>query len=156
MFCCSLTLFVVPFYLGGQDIFMTDEQKKYYNAMKKLGSKKPQKPIPRPEVSKSNLPQLEFDFYQFGQLISHFKLLQSVLRMCKPLMSIVMHREGCAKVDSACLNILSPSFLRIILAQQEGCSFKKKLKDLITVTFLPNRKLILPTYLLLELLFCCV
>uniref|UniRef100_A0A8D0CIC6 Sodium channel protein n=1 Tax=Scleropages formosus TaxID=113540 RepID=A0A8D0CIC6_SCLFO len=32
-----------------QDIFMTEEQKKYYNAMKKLGSKKPQKPIPRPK-----------------------------------------------------------------------------------------------------------
>lgn len=29
---------------------MTEEQKKYYNAMKKLGSKKPQKPIPRPLV----------------------------------------------------------------------------------------------------------
>uniref|UniRef100_A0A672N5X7 Sodium channel protein n=1 Tax=Sinocyclocheilus grahami TaxID=75366 RepID=A0A672N5X7_SINGR len=34
--------------IGCQDIFMTEEQKKYYNAMKKLGSKKPQKPIPRP------------------------------------------------------------------------------------------------------------
>uniref|UniRef100_A0A8C2VP99 Sodium channel protein n=1 Tax=Chinchilla lanigera TaxID=34839 RepID=A0A8C2VP99_CHILA len=34
--------------LGGQDIFMTEEQKKYYNAMKKLGTKKPLKPIPRP------------------------------------------------------------------------------------------------------------
>ncbi|XP_075701879.1 sodium channel protein type 4 subunit alpha isoform X3 [Rhinoderma darwinii] len=34
---------------GGKDIFMTEEQKKYYNAMKKLGSKKPVKPIPRPE-----------------------------------------------------------------------------------------------------------
>uniref|UniRef100_A0A3P9QGB2 Sodium channel protein n=1 Tax=Poecilia reticulata TaxID=8081 RepID=A0A3P9QGB2_POERE len=32
-----------------RDIFMTEEQKKYYNAMKKLGSKKPQKPIPRPQ-----------------------------------------------------------------------------------------------------------
>ncbi|XP_020773995.1 sodium channel protein type 4 subunit alpha A [Boleophthalmus pectinirostris] len=31
-----------------KDIFMTEEQKKYYEAMKKLGSKKPQKPIPRP------------------------------------------------------------------------------------------------------------
>uniref|UniRef100_A0A3B4XTB6 Sodium channel protein n=1 Tax=Seriola lalandi dorsalis TaxID=1841481 RepID=A0A3B4XTB6_SERLL len=30
-------------------IFMTEEQKKYYNAMKKLGSKKPQKPVPRPD-----------------------------------------------------------------------------------------------------------
>uniref|UniRef100_A0A6I8NPH1 Sodium channel protein n=1 Tax=Ornithorhynchus anatinus TaxID=9258 RepID=A0A6I8NPH1_ORNAN len=34
--------------IRGQDIFMTEEQKKYYNAMKKLGSKRPQKPIPRP------------------------------------------------------------------------------------------------------------
>uniref|UniRef100_A0A2K6TYY8 Sodium channel protein n=1 Tax=Saimiri boliviensis boliviensis TaxID=39432 RepID=A0A2K6TYY8_SAIBB len=34
--------------ISGQDIFMTEEQKKYYNAMKKLGSKKPLKPIPRP------------------------------------------------------------------------------------------------------------
>uniref|UniRef100_E1BHM6 Sodium channel protein n=1 Tax=Bos taurus TaxID=9913 RepID=E1BHM6_BOVIN len=35
--------------LGGQDVFLTEEQKKYYNAMKKLGSKKPQRPIPRPQ-----------------------------------------------------------------------------------------------------------
>ncbi|NXI97058.1 SCN5A protein, partial [Psophia crepitans] len=35
--------------ISGEDIFMTEEQKKYYNAMKKLGSKKPQKPIPRPQ-----------------------------------------------------------------------------------------------------------
>nr|WAX25741.1 sodium channel protein type 4 subunit alpha A [Takifugu obscurus] len=42
-----------------KDIFMTEEQKKYYEAMKKLGSKKPQKPIPRP----ANLIQgLVFDF----------------------------------------------------------------------------------------------
>uniref|UniRef100_A0A3B4UV31 Sodium channel protein n=1 Tax=Seriola dumerili TaxID=41447 RepID=A0A3B4UV31_SERDU len=30
------------------NVFLCVEQKKYYNAMKKLGSKKPQKPIPRP------------------------------------------------------------------------------------------------------------
>ncbi|XP_029990087.1 sodium channel, voltage gated, type VIII, alpha subunit b isoform X2 [Sphaeramia orbicularis] len=44
---------------GGQDIFMTEEQKKYYNAMKKLGSKKPQKPIPRPQ---NNIQGMVFDF----------------------------------------------------------------------------------------------
>ncbi|XP_076125115.1 sodium channel protein type 8 subunit alpha-like [Alosa pseudoharengus] len=44
---------------GGQDIFMTEEQKKYYNAMKKLGSKKPQKPIPRPL---NNIQGKVFDF----------------------------------------------------------------------------------------------
>ncbi|XP_076615923.1 sodium channel protein type 4 subunit alpha A [Chaetodon auriga] len=44
---------------GDKDIFMTEEQKKYYDAMKKLGSKKPQKPIPRP----TNLIQgMVFDF----------------------------------------------------------------------------------------------
>lgn len=37
-------------HFGDKDIFMTEEQKKYYDAMKKLGSKKPQKPIPRPAV----------------------------------------------------------------------------------------------------------
>uniref|UniRef100_A0A670YHQ6 Sodium channel protein n=1 Tax=Pseudonaja textilis TaxID=8673 RepID=A0A670YHQ6_PSETE len=42
-----------------QDIFMTEEQKKYYNAMKKLGSKKPQKPIPRPG---NKFQGLVFDF----------------------------------------------------------------------------------------------
>lgn len=31
---------------------MTDEQKKYYNAMKKMGNKKPQKALPRPKVYK--------------------------------------------------------------------------------------------------------
>uniref|UniRef100_A0A8C5DMI4 Sodium channel protein n=1 Tax=Gouania willdenowi TaxID=441366 RepID=A0A8C5DMI4_GOUWI len=41
-----------------RDIFMTEEQKKYYNAMKKLGSKKPQKPIPRPQVFQGMI----FDF----------------------------------------------------------------------------------------------
>lgn len=31
-------------------MFMTEDQKKYYNAMKKMGSKKPMKAIPRPRV----------------------------------------------------------------------------------------------------------
>lgn len=31
-------------------MFMTEDQKKYYNAMKKMGSKKPLKAIPRPKV----------------------------------------------------------------------------------------------------------
>jgi voltage-gated sodium channel type II alpha len=30
------------------EMFMTDDQKKYYAAMKKMGSKKPLKAIPRP------------------------------------------------------------------------------------------------------------
>ncbi|KAK2914959.1 hypothetical protein Q8A73_005553 [Channa argus] len=50
---------VFSLYFGGQDIFMTEEQKKYYNAMKKLGSKKPQKPIPRPQ---NKIQGMVFDF----------------------------------------------------------------------------------------------
>ncbi|CAH1792816.1 unnamed protein product [Owenia fusiformis] len=34
---------------GSLEMFMTEDQKKYYNAMKKLGSKAPQKPVPRPK-----------------------------------------------------------------------------------------------------------
>ncbi|NXJ92674.1 SCN5A protein, partial [Corythaixoides concolor] len=34
--------------ISGKDLFLTEEQKKYYNALKKITSKKPQKPIPRP------------------------------------------------------------------------------------------------------------
>lgn len=41
-------------------MFMTDDQKKYYNAMKKLGSKAPQKPIPKPRVSNDFLPSFYF------------------------------------------------------------------------------------------------
>uniref|UniRef100_A0A3Q3KBS1 Sodium channel protein n=1 Tax=Monopterus albus TaxID=43700 RepID=A0A3Q3KBS1_MONAL len=47
------------FIFRSQDIFMTEEQKKYYNAMKKLGSKKPQKPIPRPQ---NKIQGIVFDF----------------------------------------------------------------------------------------------
>lgn len=36
---------------GSLEMFMTEDQKKYYNAMKKMGSKKPLKAIPRPRVS---------------------------------------------------------------------------------------------------------
>lgn len=37
---------------GSLEMFMTEDQKKYYNAMKKMGSKKPLKAIPRPKVIK--------------------------------------------------------------------------------------------------------
>uniref|UniRef100_A0A3Q3WBU4 Sodium channel protein n=1 Tax=Mola mola TaxID=94237 RepID=A0A3Q3WBU4_MOLML len=49
----------IRYILSTYDIFMTEEQKKYYNAMKKLGSKKPQKPIPRPQ---NKIQGMVFDF----------------------------------------------------------------------------------------------
>uniref|UniRef100_A0A3Q1GQV6 Sodium channel protein n=1 Tax=Acanthochromis polyacanthus TaxID=80966 RepID=A0A3Q1GQV6_9TELE len=59
LFIGTVTKLFLSLYFGGQDIFMTEEQKKYYNAMKKLGSKKPQKPIPRPQ---NNIQGMVFDF----------------------------------------------------------------------------------------------
>ena len=35
---------------GSREMLMTEDQKKYLNAMKKMGSKKPTKAIPRPRV----------------------------------------------------------------------------------------------------------
>lgn len=55
---------------GSLEMFMTDDQKKYYNAMKKMGSKKPLKATPRPRVSFAQL------FVLFA-MINHFLLISS-------------------------------------------------------------------------------
>ncbi len=39
---------------GSLEMFMTDDQKKYYAAMKKMGNKKPVKATPRPRVTFGN------------------------------------------------------------------------------------------------------
>ena len=39
-------------------MFMTEDQKKYYKAMKRMASKSPQKSIPRPDVSVNMCPPL--------------------------------------------------------------------------------------------------
>ena len=36
---------------GSLEMFMSEDQKKYYNAMKKMSTRKPIKAIPRPRVS---------------------------------------------------------------------------------------------------------
>ncbi|CAF4109785.1 unnamed protein product, partial [Rotaria magnacalcarata] len=43
-----LALFQILGSGGSIEMFMTDDQKKYYNAMKKMGNKKPTKALPRP------------------------------------------------------------------------------------------------------------
>jgi len=47
----KIRIFCLWLHAGGSlEMFMTEDQKKYYNAMKKMGSKKPLKAIPRPKV----------------------------------------------------------------------------------------------------------
>ncbi|NXK71417.1 SCN4A protein, partial [Amazona guildingii] len=69
--------------ISGKDLFLTEEQKKYYNALKKLGSKKPQKPIPKP----SNMFQgLLFDMVShkaFDITIAVFICLNMVVMMAE-------------------------------------------------------------------------
>lgn len=51
-------------YAGGSlEMFMTEDQKKYYNAMKKMGSKKPMKAIPRPRVRSNAKIRIIFHVY---------------------------------------------------------------------------------------------
>ena len=45
----NMKFFTVLFFVGSEDgVFVTDEQRQYYNAMKKMMSNAPTKPIPRP------------------------------------------------------------------------------------------------------------
>lgn len=90
-------LYISTLYLGGQDIFMTEEQKKYYNAMKKLGSKKPQKPIPRPAVNWYNsliwfsghwLFYFQIHFYKY---LIYIVSINFILQVILPSLLIMLH-----------------------------------------------------------------
>ena len=55
-----IVLFILVYAGGSLEMFMTDDQKKYYAAMKKMGNKKPVKATPRPRVSLKLLKQHGF------------------------------------------------------------------------------------------------
>ncbi|XP_037684693.1 sodium channel protein type 11 subunit alpha [Choloepus didactylus] len=95
--------------ISGQDIFMTDEQKKYYNAMKKLGSKKPQKPIPRP-LNKCQ--GLVFDLVTnqvFDMVIIVFIVLNMVCMM--------VESDGQSKATKVILEHLNLTFVVIFAVE---------------------------------------
>ena len=52
-------------------MFMTDDQKKYYAAMKKMGNKKPVKATPRPKVNQTK----NLVLFQSGQNAMIFQTL---------------------------------------------------------------------------------
>ncbi|XP_038156476.1 sodium channel, voltage gated, type XII, alpha a [Cyprinodon tularosa] len=95
--------------LGGQDIFMTEEQKKYYNAMKKLGTKKPQKPIPRP----ANLLQAFF-----FDLVSQqaFDIMIMMLIIINMVTMMVETDEQSERMESI-LNIINLVFIVIFTTE---------------------------------------
>lgn len=76
----STSCVIFVFHAGGSlEMFMTEDQKKYYNAMKKLGSKQPQKPIPKPKVSLKLIP-LTWNSHRNGSMLKqgHGNTVQTV------------------------------------------------------------------------------
>ncbi|XP_039539547.1 sodium channel, voltage-gated, type I-like, alpha [Pimephales promelas] len=94
---------------GGQDIFMTEEQKKYYNAMKKLGSKKPQKPIPRP---KNKIQGLIFDLVT-KQAFDIFIMVLIWLNM----VTMMVEREDQSKEMDKVLSKINIAFIVLFTSE---------------------------------------
>ncbi|NWR53180.1 SCN5A protein, partial [Regulus satrapa] len=93
--------------LGGKDLFLTEEQKKYYSALKKLRSKKPQKPIPRPSNAFLGL---LFD------IVSHKAFdIAIVIFIC--LNMIVMMAENNQKETKEVLNKINYFFVAVFTAE---------------------------------------
>ncbi|KAF7492427.1 Sodium channel protein para [Sarcoptes scabiei] len=82
---------------GSLEMFMTEDQKKYYNAMKKMGSKKPMKAIPRPRFK---LQAIVFDVTtnkKFDMIIMLFIALNMFIMSMdeyrqNPTVSIILER----------------------------------------------------------------
>ena len=85
-------------------MFMTEDQKKYYNAMKKLGSKQPQKPVPKPKVSQSLY--LRFFCCLFLRVLAMTKIFNCYLKS-RP--------KGNSKPKFICHSILRILILRLML-----------------------------------------
>ncbi|XP_053794496.1 sodium channel protein type 5 subunit alpha-like [Vidua chalybeata] len=93
--------------ISGKDLFLTEEQKKYYNALKKLGSKKPQKPIPRPSNAFLGL---LFD------IVSHKAFdITIVIFIC--LNMVVMMAENNHKGTKEVLNKINYFFVAVFTAE---------------------------------------
>ncbi|XP_029444268.1 sodium channel protein type 5 subunit alpha-like isoform X9 [Rhinatrema bivittatum] len=91
--------------LGGQDIFMTEEQKKYYNAMKKLGSKKPQKPIPRP-LNK-------FQGFIFDIVTKQAFDIIIMILICLNMVAMMVETDGQSKQTDDLLSNINLAFIVI-------------------------------------------
>ncbi|OWK58502.1 Sodium channel protein type 5 subunit alpha [Lonchura striata] len=93
--------------ISGKDLFLTEEQKKYYNALKKLGSKKPQKPIPRPSNAFLGL---MFD------IVSHKAFdITIVIFIC--LNMVVMMAENNDRATKEVLNKINYFFVAVFTAE---------------------------------------
>ncbi|KAJ4924357.1 hypothetical protein JOQ06_000597 [Pogonophryne albipinna] len=92
-----------------QDIFMTEEQKKYYNAMKKLGSKKPQKPIPRPAN--------EFQGYVFDFITKQAFDIVIMILICLNMVTMMVETDDQTKETALMLYRINLVFITLFTGE---------------------------------------
>uniref|UniRef100_A0A7M4E970 Sodium channel protein n=1 Tax=Crocodylus porosus TaxID=8502 RepID=A0A7M4E970_CROPO len=95
--------------ISGEDIFMTEEQKKYYNAMKKLGSKKPQKPIPRP-LNK-------YQGFLFDIVTSQPFDIAIITLICLNMVTMMVETDDQSTTKTAVLNKINILFVAIFTGE---------------------------------------
>ncbi|NWX40296.1 SCN5A protein, partial [Steatornis caripensis] len=95
--------------ISGEDIFMTEEQKKYYNAMKKLGSKKPQKPIPRP-LNK-------FQGFLFDIVTRQAFDIVVMTLICLNMITMMVETYGQSETKTNILNKINILFVAVFTAE---------------------------------------
>ncbi|XP_044513335.1 sodium channel protein type 10 subunit alpha-like [Gracilinanus agilis] len=95
--------------ISGQDIFMTEEQKKYYNAMKKLGSKKPQKPIPRP-LNK-------YQGFVFDIVTQQAFDIAIMVLICLNMITMMVETDGQSEQKTKILNRINHFFVAVFTAE---------------------------------------
>ncbi|KAI1296926.1 Sodium channel protein para [Halotydeus destructor] len=94
---------------GSLEMFMTEDQKKYYNAMKKMGSKKPAKAIPRPRLK---LQAIVFDITtnkKFDMIIMVFIMVNMVV--------MAMESYNQTEIQASILERLNLFFIVIFSAE---------------------------------------
>ncbi|XP_021480266.2 sodium channel protein type 4 subunit alpha B isoform X1 [Oncorhynchus mykiss] len=94
---------------GGKNIFMTEEQNKYYNAMKKLGSKKLQKPIPRP---KNKFAGIVYDL-----ITNQFFEVFIIVLICLSMVTMMVDTDDQSEEKDSILFFINLVFIFIFVAE---------------------------------------
>uniref|UniRef100_A0A8C8D7U9 Sodium channel protein n=1 Tax=Oncorhynchus tshawytscha TaxID=74940 RepID=A0A8C8D7U9_ONCTS len=92
-----------------KNIFMTDEQNKYYNAMKKLGSKKLQKPIPRP---KNKFAGIIYDL-----ITQQFFEVFIIVLICLSMVTMMVDTDDQSEEKDSILFFINLVFIFIFIAE---------------------------------------
>uniref|UniRef100_A0A8C7U2H3 Sodium channel protein n=1 Tax=Oncorhynchus mykiss TaxID=8022 RepID=A0A8C7U2H3_ONCMY len=95
--------------ISRKNIFMTEEQNKYYNAMKKLGSKKLQKPIPRP---KNKFAGIVYDL-----ITNQFFEVFIIVLICLSMVTMMVDTDDQSEEKDSILFFINLVFIFIFVAE---------------------------------------